>query len=234
MSKYARMTRAAAGMVKRALNERASTEERKLLAWDIAAQLVSSVAQTFLEYRKHGPIEVRYDPGLTTWANVHQLILCANEVGKAGPVAQYLVGAKLALRFPDSEVSNERFSAADAPSGRLGDFAVGDTVIHVTVSPTPALYRKCERNIAEGSRVYLLVPDTFLLGARQNAEGAAAGKIAVESLESFLSQNLEEMSCFSKDKRISGFRRLLETYNARVDAIETDKSLMIEIPRALV
>ncbi len=55
-------------------------------------------------------------------------------------------------------------------------------------------------------------------------------KIAVESLESFLSQNVEELGAFA----IADIRRhiwaLISLYNQRVDAVEIDKSLMIELP----
>jgi len=68
----------------------------------------------------------------------------------------------------------------------------------VTVSPMPAVYEKCKRNIEEGLRVYLLVPDGRLVGARQNAEAIVIGKITVESIESFVGQNVEELSVFKK------------------------------------
>jgi hypothetical protein len=47
-------------------------------------------------------------------------------------------------------------------------------------------------------------------------------RIAVESIESFVGQNIGELSYFSRDKLKRGFRRLLETYNDRVNAAETD------------
>lgn len=58
-------------------------------------------------------------------------------------------------------------------------------------------------------------------------------RIAVESIESFVRQNIEELSYFSRDKLKNGFRRLLETYNDCLDAAETDKSMLVEIPRNL-
>jgi hypothetical protein len=42
--------------------------------------------------------------------------------GKDGPVAQYLVGAKLALRFPTEKIGNESYSTADVQLNRPGDF----------------------------------------------------------------------------------------------------------------
>jgi len=95
------------------------------------------------------------------------------------------------------------------------------------------VYEKCKHNIENGFRVYLLVPAGKFAAAKENAEEIAPGKIAVESIESFVSQNIEELSDFSKDRLAHGFYRLLKTYNDRVDAIEIDKSMLVEIPRNL-
>jgi hypothetical protein len=97
----------------------------------------------------------------------------------------------------------------------------------------PAHYDKCKANVQAGYDVYLLVPDRLMVGARQNTEGLLPGRISVQSLEAFVSQNLEELGGFTRPKRNAGFRILLETYNSRVDVIETDKSLLIEIPQNL-
>jgi hypothetical protein len=157
----------------------------------------------------------------------------ARETGKEGPLAQHLVGAKLELRFPKIAIGNESYSTADDQLGRPGDFCIGDTAFHVTVAPMPALYEKCRKNVDDGFRVYLLVPDRTLSGARQNADLILPGKIAVESIESFVSQNIEELSDFSKQKLAAGFRQLIETYNKRVDVCEIDKSMLIELPKNL-
>ena len=97
-----------------------------------------------------------------------------------------------------------------------------------------ALYEKCRSNIDEGFRVYLLVPDRCLIGARQNVEATMQGQVAVESIESFVGHNVEELSVFSKSKLIDGFGRLLQAYNRRVSEVEADKSMLIEIPRNLL
>lgn len=145
-----------------------------------------------------------------------------------------MVGSKLELRFPDIEIRNESYSTADDQLGRPGDFQIGDTVFHITVAPMHALYEKCRSNIDEGFRVYLLVPDRCLIGARQNVEATMQGQVAVESIESFVGHNVEELSVFSKSKLIDGFGRLLQAYNRRVSEVEADKSMLIEIPRNLL
>lgn len=178
-------------------------------------------------------IQIKMDPDLTTWHNISNMLSIAREIGKEGPLAQHLVGAKLELRFPKIKIGNESYSTADDQLGRPGDFCIGDTAFHVTVAPMPALYQKCQKNVDDGYRVYLLVPDRTLNGARQNADLILPGKVAVESIESFVSQNIEELSDFSKQKLAAGFRQLLETYNKRVDVCEIDKSMLIELPKNL-
>lgn len=175
-------------------------------------------------------LEIVYDPAVSTWQSIHDLLGKASAGGKDGPVAQYLVGAKLQLRFPDKKIGNESYSTADMQLKRPGDFRVGDTVFHVTVSPMSAVYEKCKRNLEQGLKVYLLVPDRLVAGTRQNAELQAAGRITVQSIESFVSQNVDELSQFSNREVRKEFRQLLECYNKRVDAVETNKSMMIEIP----
>lgn len=187
-----------------------------------------------LEYHNRQRLKIVYDPAQSTWQSINDLLGEAERTGKAGPVAQYLVGAKLQLRFSNMDVGNESYSTADDQLQRPGDFCVGDTAIHVTVAPMPGVYEKCKRNLEVGFRVYLLVPDRLLIGTRQNAASVASGRVSVESIESFVSQNIEELSQFSKDRLSNGFRNLLETYNRRVDAVELDKSLLVEIPSNLL
>jgi hypothetical protein len=176
-------------------------------------------------------ISIKINPELSTWCNISNILSVARETGKEGPLAQYLVGAKLELRFPDIKIGNESYSTADDQLGRPGDFYIGDTAFHVTVAPMPALYEKCQQNLNDGMRVYLLVPDRTLNGARQNADLILPGRVAVESIESFVSQNIEELLDFSKKKLTAGLRGLLETYNKRVEACEIDKSMLIEMPK---
>lgn len=185
------------------------------------------------EYYNQQRLAMAYDPSRITRLIIRDLLTTAGSAGKAGPVAQHLVGAKLDLRFPDCDIEHASYSTADQPRNAPGDFLVGSTAFHVTVSPMPAVYEKCKRNLADGFRVLLLVPDSLLQGTRQNADLAAEGRIAVEAIESFVSQNIEELACFKDDHLKSGLRRLLEQYNALVDRVETDKSLMIEIPPRL-
>ena len=75
-----------------------------------------------------------------------------------------------------------------------------------------------------------LVPDAKLAASRQMAEEFCHGHIAVESLESFVSQNMDELSGFNGTLLKDKLGKLIHLYNQRVDAVEVDKSLMIELP----
>jgi len=185
------------------------------------------------DFHNRQRLKVIFDPAKSTWQVIAEILNLAKENGKEGIVAQYLVGAKLALRFPELTVENLSYSTADDQLGRPGDFHLGNTAFHVTVAPMQAVFDKCQKNIADGYRVYFLVPDRAVIGARQNAESVMPGRIAVESIESFVGHNIEELSQFSTDRLKKGMKRLLDEYNRRVDEVETDKSLLIEIPKNL-
>ena len=185
------------------------------------------------EYHAQNRLSFVYEPENTTSSMMRELLRAAGAVGKAGPVAQYLVGSKLQLCLPDLKIPNERYSAGDVQTGRSADFELGDTAFHVTVSPGSAVLERCKQNVENGLRVYLLVPDGSLLATRQNADMVLTEPVAVESLESFLANNIEELSVFTKNDLREGFHRLLETYNARVRDIEDGNSMLMEIPRGL-
>lgn len=204
-------------------------EQREKILDFLQGYLVDRVKEYHLRQR----LKFKYNPQHTTWQAVHDLLAAAAEVGKAGPIAQYLVGAKLQLKFPKIDVRNESFSTADDPRKLSGDFQIGDTVFHVTVSPMLGVYEKSRNNLDQGMKVYLLVPNNVLVGARQTAQGYGGEQIAVESIESFVSQNIEELAGFSKS-RSKHIYQLLEMYNKRVAPVGTDKSLLIEIPQNLL
>jgi len=191
------------------------------------------LAQKVGEYFGREGLKFVYNPSQSVWQNVHAVLDVAKQNGKEGQVAQYLIGAKLALRFPELNVRNDSFSASDAPSGSPGDFLIGDTAFHITVAPNQGHLEKCRRNVNSGYRAYLLVPVRISSGTRQYAENFLPGQITVQSIEAFVSQNLDELSFFAKDKFVSGFYQFLTLYNQRVNQVESDKSLLVEIPRNL-
>ena len=192
----------------------------------------SGLARRAVELLNAKKLPLHFPRETTTRSALRRILDEAKARGKEGEVAQHLVGAKLALRFPDISVENRPASAADESGGQAGDFLVGDTVFHVTIAPNTGHYDKCAENLGANLRVYLLVSNGQLFGVRQYAHERFGNRVAVESCESFVSQNIEELSEFSGDKIRDGFLRLMKTYNKRVREAETDLSLLIDIPES--
>ena len=217
-------------MLKSLRLERKSEDERNEVLYSMQSFLVDRVR----DFHNRQKIKLTFNPALSTWHIVHNLISEATAEGKAGYVAQHLIGAKLQLRFPNIVVSNESGSTADMQTQRPGDFLIGHTAFHVTVAPMQPVFDKCRHNLRQGLRPFLLVPDSKLIGARQIAEQTSEQQIAVESIESFVSQNINEICVFDKNHLTNSFKELVEIYNRRIDEVETDKSLMIELPSNLL
>lgn len=126
-------------------------------------------------------------------------------------------GRKLKLRYPDQEISNDVTSAADAPTGRPGDFVIGDTSFHITLSPQDAVFEKCIENLNQGYKVYLLVVERTIAIAKRKAEiYGIGGRIIIRSIESFIAQNIDELAEFSAEKFVIQKENLLRTYNRRI------------------
>jgi hypothetical protein len=177
-------------------------------------------------------LQPNVNPRHTSESNIRSVLEAARARSQSGQVAQHLVGAKLAMRFPDQEVSNHSYSTADVPTGRPGDFVLGSTVFHVTVAAiSSSLMRKCRQNVRNNYRVVLLVPDGNREGARQWASSENLGDtVEVAGLETFIGQNVDEMAGFNQGQFENRLRQLLEIYNQRVRDAEPDPSLEIEIP----
>jgi hypothetical protein len=216
--------------------ERLTAKKRNAVLLAMQRRIVKTYIPRFHAAKR---VKATFDEGNATWKFINGIVDNARKNGKGGAVAEHLVGAKLSLkfppeRFPEVSVRNKPSSAADVQAGFPGDFEIGDTVFHVTVAPMPALFEKCKENLSSGHRVYVLVPLSQWAGAFQQAELHAPGKMAVESMESFISTNIDEFAEFKGARMLkSGLRVLLERYNERVMEVETDKSLLIEIPKNL-
>ena len=152
----------------------------------------------------------------------------------AGAVAQHLVGAKLKIRHAELTVENQSYTTADQQTGRAGDFNINDTAIHVTMSPTEALLAKCQANIEHGFRPMILTPEERIGTARSLADNIGIeDRVAVRGIEEFISGNVEEIAVYSEAETRRVLQELFETYNNRVDEVEPDPSLLVEIPENL-
>ena len=178
-------------------------------------------------------IKIVFNPNMSSFQVISLVINLSKVEKKWGAVAQHLVGAKLQLRFPEFKISNEHVSASDEMTHRKGDFMVQTTVFHVTVAPGEKVLEKCRMNVLEGYRVYLIVPFERLGIIQSQVQDIFDGKVQLVSIENFVSQNIDEIGGFGDKGITQGLIDLLNLYNERVNAVELDKSLMIELPNSL-
>ena len=155
----------------------------------------------------------------------------------SGAVLQHLVGAKLELALGEGETSHQKFtggvahhsvSTADSPTGRPGDFCIGDVAIHVTIAPSEAVIKKCELNIEAGLRPVLVTTRRQGIFACTLADNFGLKKhIDVFDIEQFISLNVYEQGGFSWEGRKQTVSEIVERYNRIIDKVETDPSLRI-------
>lgn len=148
-----------------------------------------------------------------------------------GAVAQHLVGAKLELRFPDEEIGRDRANAADQQTDRQGDFQLGTTAFHVTMAPSAKLVDRARENLSNGYRPVMLVPESSVAFAQGLFASEGLGDlVGVQSIETFVGTNIEEMGSFSADAIQKGIALLIRRYNERIAVCESDQSLRIKEP----
>ncbi|MEU6715014.1 DUF4928 family protein [Nonomuraea sp. NPDC046802] len=210
-------------------------DEAKIAVRDeLHRRIVDWIRRDFFEQQF---ISAEIDPSLPVRSSVESILEAARRRPgtTAGAVAQHLVGAKLACRFPHLNIANEGYTVADQQTDRIGDFQVGDSAFHVTMSPSARLLEdRCRSNRAEGYRPVVIVPYNKVEAARQLAETAGlGGMVQVLAIEDFVGQNIEELGVFKHEDIKLQFRALLETYNERVSSVESDPALRIAIPRNL-
>ena len=198
-----------------------------------ANYLNSLIVKKLDEHASLGGIEVTYSPNETI-GNFLSKIIHSNS-SNPGAILQHLVGAKLELRFsgnPDVIVEHNKSATADIQTNRKGDFDIGNSVIHVTKTPTLDHFRKSLANAKSGRTTYLLIPEDKmgLSDLSRDIDSDYKSKVNLFSVEQFLAQNIDEIGQFRKDISIRTLESLLLKYNELVEKYENDSSLKIVIP----
>lgn len=202
-----------------------TAQERKQLLLQLIGVLKDKVDEWFRRQnmkisfeREHSPIE---------WI---RKILEEAKGKSGGVVEQHLIGAKLERRHADVEVANFPSHAADVQTGRSGDFTIGDTVYHVTAAPGPNVIQKCSENMNSGLHPILLVPSAYVGKAVSFAEYEGIEKrLSVIAIEDFVALNIIEMATGKRAAFINILQEIINVYNERLEEVETDMSLKIEI-----
>jgi hypothetical protein len=169
------------------------------------------------------PLEARLR-GRTAEVVISELLAAAEDKGKSGEVAQYLVGAKLALRFnrhiPVYPANKSDRTSHYDPAPRLGDFEVENTVIEVAVGLPDDKHFQQIAEILEKSdaEVWLLTRaervETWQRELKKE-EGMETKRVVVTSVESFVGQNVTELGEFSAKGKADRLKALFDLYNDR-------------------
>jgi len=188
------------------------------------------------EYFANQPFNLNFDASKSTTFIINDLLNQAVSRQKEenfgtqvlGTLIQHLVGAKLELIFP-GVITHNQASTADSQLKRQGDFSIGESVIHVTSSPTEALIDKCLLNIRAG-----LSPVVVTLGSEKKDAGMVLAenkdikdRVDFFSIQEFLATNIYERGEFKISQKRKLIERIVAKYNELIDDYENDPSLKI-------
>jgi hypothetical protein len=157
-------------------------------------------------------------------------ILGAAEVRSGGVVERHLIGAVLQQRHPEIEIPNHPGHAADMQTGRSGDFPLPNVSYHVTATDGREAVDRCKENLGSGVHPVLLLPKRHIVKANAYAEIAGIqNRVSIIAIEDFITQNVIEMSTHQQQDFFSTLKAIIDEYNRRLEAVETDMSLKIQL-----
>jgi hypothetical protein len=202
-----------------------SDEERDHLLMELIDQLVERAMGWIRRQNLKLNIDRRHAP--SSWVN---LIVENAKQRSGGVVEQHLVGAKLEKRFDDLDIPNHPAHAADTQTSRAGDFVVSELIYHVTATPSRGVIQKCADNIQVGLHPILLVPRDIEYRATALAQDEGIDKeITIISIEDFVAMNIIELATDESKDFFNVLQEIVQIYNRRLEEVETDMSLRIEI-----
>lgn len=206
-----------------------SKQERVAVLDDLANLLIKAAR----EQAQREAVRLKIDQNQSPWTWLRQIIQATRDRSH-GVVEQHLVGAKLETRFPNQEFPALPAHAADAQTGRSGDYqletASGSVVIHVTAHPNSALIEKCRENLRNRQTPLILTLREKEPSALALAEDKGlADHIAVAPIEHFVATNILEIASQQQRTLYDVLKQLIDAYNHRIETAETDLSCKIQL-----
>ncbi len=179
---------------------------------------IETIAASRLQIINEGkPLIVRYNQG-TSVAIIIDILDQAQKKKRAKDVAEYLVGAKLQIRFGENAAKPKNVNTPNRNS--VADFHIGNAAIEVTVSPPDPRHLTQIDEILKNTKldIWLLVRNKDR-EKWQNAVDATVskqlrGRVAVHDIETFVGQNISEIGKFAP-ATAKTFSELLRVYNDR-------------------
>lgn len=210
------------------------TEEARIQLIDKAQIVVGSFLRSMFE---EGPLRIKV-LGKTAEAVIGELLKQADKKNKAGDVAQYLVGAKLAIRLQieipvHGANKGDRKSHADKEA-RLGDFEIGNSIIEVAIGIPDEKHLQQIEEILDTTHheIWLLTREDRVASWKNevsNLFGKRIGRIVVTSVEAFVGQNITELAGFTAVAKSERIHELINLYNQRWVDVVGNPSIRISI-----
>jgi hypothetical protein len=89
---------------------------------------------------------------------------------------------------------------------------------------------RCKDNLESGVHPVLLVPRKHMANARLRADDEGIGeRTSILAIEDFITQNIIELSTERHEDFFKTLQAIINEYNKRLEEVETDMSLKIEI-----
>jgi hypothetical protein len=147
-----------------------------------------------------------------------------------GRVEQALVGSKLQLRFPETNVPINSGYSPDRQTGRECDYEVGQLRVVVSVSPGQGHFASAQRLADEGREVYLVVSEKAFSNAKKRIkDDGYEGPVTVASVADYVTSNMKEIGHQLQIGAREMCLKLVAEYNRRI-AQDRDHSLQVVLP----
>lgn len=201
---------------------------------DAAQAAFAAVLRNILEQE---PLSIRLK-GRSAEAAIREILDQAEEKGKTGDVAQYLVGAKLMIRLhvemPVHQANKGDRRGRGDREARLGDFEIADAIIEVAVGlPDDKHLEQVVEALADTDKeVWLLTRAhrvTIWQEELKTMGGVDLKRVIVDSVEGFVGQNMTELGRFSARGRVVQLTELFKLYNERWIAAVGTPGIRIDI-----
>lgn len=171
-------------------------------------------AQRLVLINDDKPLIARYSMG-TSISVIEDLLDQAQEKKRAKDVAEYLVGAKLQLKFGEDKIKPKNVNTPSLQN--LADFRIGKAAIEVTTAgPDKAHLGQIEGILRNTGLEIWLMPRRRDREKWQNAVDALfhghTKRIAVTDIETFVGQNMSEAGEFDPDDTRTALASLFARY----------------------
>jgi len=149
---------------------------------------------------------------------------------KFGLVGYFFVGATLQRRFKGRLISNQLTPAFTFQTEQVLNYKISNIVFYIDLLPSKNVLQKCGDNLKAGLHPILLIPSEQETKARVLAQVEGIDQdVTITSIENFIAMNIIELAMDENKDFFTVLKEIVEIYNSRLSAVETDLSLQIEV-----